>query len=316
MQSITKYSFPRYLAAKKSVDDRALNRQVWDTFAAQLPTASKQKPLRVLEIGAGIGTMIERMLEWKLLQQAHYTALDSLPENAQAALPRLSKWAARQHMQIFPKAPYHWEVADSHRRKKVEVEYHSEDLFAFIEHQSGQQQWDLLVAHAFLDLVDIPATLPLLRPLLSPGGSFYFSLNFDGASIFEPAIDKTFDHLVEALYHQSMDERVIAGRTAGDSQAGRHLFNHLRQAGFTVTGAGASDWVVFPIHGSYPHDEAYFLHFIIHTVFEELKNHPEMDSHRFEAWVSKRHQQIEDAELVYIAHQLDFVGTPASQQCT
>ncbi len=312
MQSITEYSFPRYLAAKKSVDDRALNRQVWDTLAAQLPTASKQKPLRVLEIGAGIGTMIERMLEWKLLQQAHYTALDSLPENAQAALTAPLKMGSQAtHANIFQKRLTIGQVADSHRRKKVEVEYHSEDLFAFIEHQSGQQQWDLLVAHAFLDLVDIPATLPLLRPLLSPGGSFYFSLNFDGASIFEPGIDPGFDRLVEALYHQSMDERVIAGQPAGDSQAGRHLFTHLRQAGFTVTGAGASDWVVFPTNGSYPHDEAYFLHFIIHTIFEELKNHPEMDTHRFEAWVSKRRQQIEDAELVYIAHQLDFVGTPA-----
>lgn len=308
MQSITEYSFPRYLAAKKSVDDRALNRQVWDTLAAQLPTSSRQKPLRVLEIGAGIGTMIERMLEWNMLQRAHYTALDSLPENAQAALPRLSKWAARHHMQILPKAPYRWQLADSHRRKKFEIEYRSEDLFAFIQRQSGQQQWDLLVAHAFLDLVDIPATLPLLRPLLSPGGSFYFSLNFDGATIFEPGIDPGFDRLVEALYHQSMDERVIAGRPAGDSQAGRHLFSLLRQAGYTITSAGASDWVVFPINGSYPHDEAYFLHFIINTIHQELKHHPKLDPERFEAWIAKRRQQIEAAELVFIAHQLDFVG--------
>lgn len=308
MQSISKYSFPRYLEAKKSVDDRALNRHVWDTLAAQLPFASKQKPLRVLEIGAGIGTMIERMLEWKMLRQAHYTALDSLPENAQAALPRLSKWAARQQMQIFPKAPYLWEIFDSHRRRKVEVEYRSEDLFAFIQQQSGQQKWDLLVAHAFLDLVDIPASLPLFKQLLSPGGSFYFSLNFDGATIFEPGIDPGFDRLIETLYHQSMDVRIIAGQSAGDSQAGRHLFSHLRQAGLSITGVGASDWVVYPTNGSYPHDEAFFLHFIINTIHQELKHHPDLESDRFEAWITKRHQQIEAAELIYIAHQIDYAG--------
>jgi hypothetical protein len=47
------YSFPRYLAAKKSVDDQALNRRVWKCLAGQLPKGNPSKPLRVLEIGAG-----------------------------------------------------------------------------------------------------------------------------------------------------------------------------------------------------------------------------------------------------------------------
>ena len=64
------YSFPRYLAAKKSVDDRALNRRVWETLAQSLPAASPA-PLRVLEVGAGIGTMLERLLESGLLLPAY-----------------------------------------------------------------------------------------------------------------------------------------------------------------------------------------------------------------------------------------------------
>lgn len=308
MQPTFEYSFPRYLEAKKSVDDRALNRQVCEVLSEQLQSYPGRKPLSVLEIGAGIGTMIERLLEWNLIHDASYTALDSLRENAQAALPHLSKWATRQNMRIIPTAPYQWQLSDTHHNRKVEIEYLIEDLFSFIQQKAEKQKWDLLVAHAFLDLVDIPMTLPLLRNLLHPDGSFYFSLNFDGATIIEPVIDPVFDQLVVELYHRSMDERLIQGKASGDSQAGRHLFEHLGQAGFTITAAGASDWVVFPVNGAYIHDEAYFLQFILHTIHQELKNHPDLDANRFETWITKRHEQVTQAELVYIAHQLDFAG--------
>lgn len=314
MQTNFEYSFPRYLEAKKSVDDRALNRQVWEILAKQLQTLPDQKPVRILEIGAGIGSMIERVLEWNLIKRASYSALDSLVENADAALPRLSQWAARHNMRILPKETYQWQLTDAFQRKQLDIHYLNEDLFAFIQRQDGQQKWDLLIAHAFLDLVNIPSTLPLLKNLLTSDGSFYFSLNFDGATIFEPAIDPAFDSLVEALYHRSMDERVIQGKASGDSQAGRHLFRNLEQAGFTITGAGASDWVIFPTNGDYPHDETYFLHFMIHTIHQELKNNPQIEPYRFEDWIANRHRQIENGELIYIAHQMDFVGRLSGQE--
>ncbi len=59
------YSFIRYLAAKKSVDDRALNRHVWETLKSSLAAQVAETPVRILEIGAGIGTMVERLLDWK-----------------------------------------------------------------------------------------------------------------------------------------------------------------------------------------------------------------------------------------------------------
>ena len=57
------YSFPRYLEAKKSVDDRSLNRSVWEALASSLPENSSEQPTKVYEIGAGIGTMLARMME-------------------------------------------------------------------------------------------------------------------------------------------------------------------------------------------------------------------------------------------------------------
>ncbi len=294
-----RYTFSRYLAAKKTVDDRALNRHVWQTLLGALPA----RPLRVLEVGAGIGTMVERMLAWGGLGQAEYTALDALPENIAAARQRLSDCGG------VPRAADPTCLDLPGPQGGVQVRLETADLLEFIPRRAGREGWDLLIAHAFLDLMDIPSLLPGLLGLLKPGGLFYFTLNFDGVTALEPAIDPPFDDLVERLYHQTMDERRTDGRPSGDSRAGRRLFAHLRRAGAVALAAGASDWVTLAgPDGTYPDDEAYFLHFIVHTIQQALGRHPQLDPARFAAWVDQRHAQIERGELVYIAHQLDVVG--------
>jgi hypothetical protein len=75
-----------------------------------------------------------------------------------------------------------------------------------------------------------------------------------------------------------------------------------------VLAAGSSDWVVFAGPDGYPGDEAYFLHFIIDTISRALHGHPELAGSRFQAWIAQRHRQIEARELIYVAHQLDFLG--------
>jgi hypothetical protein len=105
-----------------------------------------------------------------------------------------------------------------------------------------------------------------------------------------------------------MDQRLVAGAPSGDSGTGRHLFAHLRAAGVEVLAAGSSDWVVFAGPNGYAADEAYFLHFIIHTVHTALTGHPDLDAERFTAWIAQRHAQVEQGTLMYIAHQLDLLG--------
>ena len=84
----TDYSYTRYLAAKKSVDDRALNRQVFEALAQAMAPRQAAGPAAFLEVGCGIGTMIERLWDWGILTNAHYTAVDLLPENIAAAQTR------------------------------------------------------------------------------------------------------------------------------------------------------------------------------------------------------------------------------------
>src|SRR5215475_4393893 len=86
------YQFTRYLAAKKSVDDRSLNRHVWDSLVQALPQGAAVGPVQVVEIGAGIGTMVERLVEWGLLRHATYTAIDVDPEAIAESRRRLPAW--------------------------------------------------------------------------------------------------------------------------------------------------------------------------------------------------------------------------------
>ncbi len=105
-----------------------------------------------------------------------------------------------------------------------------------------------------------------------------------------------------------MDERLTNGHPSGDSHTGRHLFAHLKNAGAEILAAGSSDWVVFPGLNGYPGDEAYFLHHILHFFEQSLSNHPELDAEQLTDWLIMRHEQVARGELIYLAHQLDFVG--------
>lgn len=287
-QRPTTYDFVRYLTAKRTVDDRALNRHVWQTLAAAVASYTESgRSLSVLEIGAGVGTMIERVVAWSLCPAAtvDYTAIDAEETNIAVAHKRLNN------------LPEGWRV-----------HLQTADLFDFVEQPTVHRAYDLLIANAFLDLVDIPRTLPLLRRLLRSGGLFYFTITFDGVTILQPEIDPAFDAAVEAAYHRTMDERITDGRPSGDSRSGRHLFGCLADAGFDLWAAGASDWVVYPVAGLYPADEAYFLHFIVHTIQSALQGNAHIDPMQLAAWIETRHRQIEKGELVYIAHQLDVFG--------
>jgi SAM-dependent methyltransferase len=300
------YSFSRYLAAKKSVDDRALNRRVFHTLASSLWAWPGAAPLRVLEVGCGIGTMVERLLDRGLLRNAIYTAIDLDPENIAAARERLSLYAANRGCRLT-------EEGDSlclHPRpgQSLRVVLEAIDLEDFLQREQGRRVWDLLSAHAFLDLVDLETILPPLLSLLAPGGLYYFTLNFDGATVFRPTIDPDRDRLIEELYHQTMDQRRVRGRPAGHSQTGRRLSRLLPGLGTRVLAAGSSDWLVRPGPEGYPGDEAYFLHFIIHTLATALNGHPRLPPDRFQDWLKERHQQIDRGELIYLARHLDFLG--------
>ena len=299
-------SYIRYLAAKKTVDDRALNHHVWTSLTRALPVATPVSPLRVLEVGAGIGSMIERLVERSLLTQAIFTALDLRPEHSAEAKRRLPHYAA-EHGLEWSDLPDGRQLLHGPARRIV-IDLQTIDVVDFLARRDGSQNWDLLVAHACLDELDVPRILPRMLACLRPGGLAYFTINFDGVTILEPVIEPALDAWIEALYHQTMEYSRIAGRAREGSRTGRHLIGYLHQLGMDVLAAGSSDWVVLAGPHGYSADEGYFLHFIVDTILRALDGHPALDEKSLTEWVTERHAQIERGELVYIAHQLDVLA--------
>jgi hypothetical protein len=297
------FSFLRYLASKRSVDDRALNRPVWQRLQAHVSAQPDGKALRVLELGGGIGTMFQRMVEWGLLKRADYTLVDEMAENIAAAREQMLAWAVQHSFAAQPEG-------DGLRlaRNGAQLDFCpiQAEMGEFLR-QRGDITWDLLAANAVLDLLDVPKVLPLLAGAVEPGGLMYLSINFDGLTALEPAVDPFLDDEIVALYHRTMDERLTAGKLSGDSRTGRHLFSWLRQTGLRILAAGSSDWLVYAQDGQYPADEAYFLGCILHFFEDSLSRRAELAPADLSRWLALRREQVRRGELVLIAHQFDFL---------
>ncbi|MEM4782188.1 MAG: methyltransferase domain-containing protein [Halalkalicoccus sp.] len=266
-------SFQNYLRAKRSVDDRALNRRVLDRLRTELP----ESPLRVVEIGAGVGTGITRLLGWGVLpERVAYTAIDRRPESVAAA---------REHLLD---AGFSTE-GDRLVRNDAAVSLVVGDAFELL---TDEEEYELLVAQAVLDLVDLDDALPALFDALAPEGVAYFPITFDGGTIFEPA--HPLDDRVIGAYHRDMDRK-------GSSKTGRRLLSAVPAADGEILAAGSSDWVVYP---PYSGDERAFLSHILDTVEGALAD--ELGG-ALDAWLGARREQLRRDELIYVAHQLDVL---------
>jgi len=287
--------FQRYLRAKRTVDDRALDRRLVGQLREWLAArrAETDGPLRVLELGAGIGTMPSRLVEWDVLPagRIHYTAVDIAAETVAALPDYLREWAADTDG-VAVTDPL--TLTDDDRR--IEVEAVQADAAGYAADADG---YDLVVGAALLDIVDRDG-LPTLLSALAPGGLFYFPITFDGATRFRPS--HPADRTVEAHYHAHMD-----GKAGGDSRAGGAVLDRLQRLDGTTLSAAGSDWIVRPVDGDYPADEAYFLRHILDTV-ERAVGEVADSTDDLDPWLARRREQLANADLLYYTHQLDFAG--------
>lgn len=297
------YSYPRYLSAKKTVDARALNQRVWFCFLDRL-TDDLNGPLRILEVGGGVGATVERLvdaLESRPVDQLQYTFVDAHAGNVETAKEDLKSWAEARGYQVSGGAGQTW----SSRALEVTIQFVTQDLFEYASIYEGAS-FNAVIAQAILDIVNQTRAERTLRPLLQKGGLWYLPIHFDGVTAFQPGM--TLDSQVEQLYHASMRQDSEEGGGHGGVHCGRRLLNDFLQSDASLLEAGASDWIVHPRDEEYLADEAYFLHHMLHFIETELRDHPSLDDGAFSGWLEERRRQINDGVLLYIAHQLDVLA--------
>ncbi|MGH1363346.1 MAG: hypothetical protein ACRBF0_07310 [Calditrichia bacterium] len=295
---MTKISYSDYLAAKKTVDDRALHPRILIEFCNLI---ALQKNPSILELGAGVGTMLERLWNCGLRFQ-RYTLVDELEANRDAAIGRLTKFF-RERKFVVALSDTGLTINDGD--SESEVDFTVVDCFQFLDR--NREQYDGLIASALLDLLPLSKAVSTFLAALKQGGVCYLPINFDGETIFEPTLNREREQQLMNLYHATMDTRLIEGNLSGDSRTGRKLFAELVKHGANILDAAASDWVVFSAGGMYPADEAVFLRFILDTVLQALRENKTALAHGLEDWYQQRLNQLKRGELVYIAHQMDFV---------
>ena len=289
--------YARYLAAKTTVDDRALNRHVLAELRRLMPAGAP----RVLEVGAGLGTMVARLLDWGVVAAGEYILLDADRELLEHSRRWLCDWAAARGLRgdLLP---------DGLQVGELRVRLVHAELGSYLEAPHGAPA-HVLIANAVLDLVDVPAILPGLLRLLVPGGVYWFTINYDGESIFAPG--HPHDDQVMQAYHRDMDERVRYGRPR-PAKAGRAATcsticglpgrPRLRPGRRTGSSSAGPD-------GNYPDDEEHFVRSILSTIEDALRSrHDWVEPAHLADWLAVRGRQLAAGELVYIAHQLDFAG--------
>jgi SAM-dependent methyltransferase len=235
----------RYLAVKRQIDDRSLSGSVWRKLHDHLRQAKRRRPLDVIEMGGGIGTMFDRVLDWTLTPRLQYTLIEAnraYLDEFESRIEHLPYIAAGSEKRFQGQAP---------SGVTFELEALCADIHAVIGDPKLFNRWDLVMAHAVMDLVNIPETLHGFQRLLRPGGLLYLTLNYDGLSCFLPQWEPEFEEMFMSRYHLSMDNRIIEGRSSGSSQSGRRLIQHLLSAKLPLIAVGNSDWIVLPQHGGY-----------------------------------------------------------------
>jgi SAM-dependent methyltransferase len=266
----------RYLEAKRSVDDRALNRRVRDRLLDELPADP-----RVLEAGAGTGVTVPRLVDWGVTGGS-YRGVDRDAEVLDIARDR----RATELDAVT--------TDEGFRVDDLTVRFERGDALAAFDGERA----DLVIAQSFLDLVPIDEALDAFAAALGSGGLVYAPITFDGETVFQP--DHPDDDAVTAAYHDAIDAE--PGR---DAHAGRHLLDRCREREGELLAVGASDWVVRPRGGRYPGDERYFLATILGFV-ESAVDVPRVDD-----WLRTRRRQLAEGTLSYVAHGYDVCYRPA-----
>jgi SAM-dependent methyltransferase len=292
-----------------------------------------ERPLRVLEIGAGVGDLATKILDELESEAIDYTVLDVNADNLDRARERMG---ASLDMEATQSDGVVATPGRSHR-----IRFVKDDIASFANRDREEVDgriYDVIVGQAIIDILPTHISLRIIRSLLAAGGLAYLPIHVDGLTEFEPTVNHDMDDCIMNLYHDTM-QRVYSideswkldpsdadgsnsdppdGAGAGNetvsvqsdgARCGRDLLVYANGAGFEIVDAGSSDWLVRPdpTTGRYVGQEDYFLSCMLHFVEDALSDNGSIDDSQLEDWLARRRRQLEDSELMLLVHNLDVL---------
>lgn len=294
--------FSDFLEAKFDLDERSLNA---DVRRACIERIAPRDSLRWLDVGSGTGAMVRRLLrsgirasEWSI------TALDRDPRLLDRAAERLAIELAERGCRVR-RGPGRIDAEDGARW--VRVEFRCGDVLRF--EPSPDTGYDLVTAHAFMDIVPMASTLARFARWLARDGLLYATLNYDGDTALFPLYDdEAFERDVLARYDESMELRRVDGQASGGARSGRRLHRMLCDAGFDVVAFGSSDWNITPSQRRYRNGERLVLAVLLDAMRDECRGQPHIDVDRLATWHRDRSDRLDAGGLGAIIHQLDLLA--------
>ncbi len=297
----------RYLDAKYRIDSRSLNQATLRRFLSRLSGYSM--PV-ILDLGAGTGSTLRRLIDVGFQKSFTYYGLDMDPD--------LTHAAADNHRELFESrgfvvtsSPNHNDLEASLTAKRKNMDVTIVLLTGNIFDTDFQERFsdtniNTVTANAFFDLVPLGPALRTIKSILRPGGMLYSTINYDGRTTILPQYEnEDFEEKLYSVYDRSMDSRATYDGEVGGHRCGSKMYGALEAEGYRIVGYGNSDWSIFPWGDEYRNDEKVFLTSLVRMIYDEALQHPELDRNELDSWFQLRNRQLETARLSLFVHQSD-----------
>ena len=278
--------FAEFLAAKFALDERSLNAEVRSLF---LQCLRDMPSLECLDVGAGTGATVQRLLRWRPSQPWRLTALDR-----DEGLIEVAREATRRMLAASDRQPVGAGEALRSEDGRIEVIFATCELGA----HRPRSCYDVVTAHAVLDLVALAPTLDAFARWLRPGGLLYTSINCDGEPQIWPRYhDDGFELALLGCYTTSMEQRQVDGLRSGGAYCGRLLAALLPQEGFVLVAQGSSDWDIRPRFGAYRDRDQACLSALLDLICKEGRSSGRFEEEALQRWRGDRMRMLQACEL-------------------
>lgn len=287
-----------YLDAKYALDRRSLNPEVRCACAQAL---GSRESIEILDLGAGTGASLPRLLEL-YRGSFHMHLLDRDAALLRSARQRAALTLGERGFRVADAGEGCTAVREG---RTIRLRYIVADLpDAALE--AGR--FDLILAHAVLDLLPLDAIAVRCARWLHPGGLLWATLHYDGLTcLLPPFPDEGFEKRLLDAYNASMESRRVAGLPTGGAHCGRRLHSALARAGLGVLAAGASPWNLTPLHGRYREGDAVVLEAMLQWITGEGRA-AGLAGRLLDAWLARRRAELATGTLAMVVHHLDSLA--------